>query len=56
MKIKDLKIRRKDVVDMSAAGIAARLAALDELYELGISLRKAELLGPAEEQVETKTS
>ncbi len=49
MKIKDLKIRRKGIVDMSAAGIAARLAALDELYELGMSLRQAELIGNAEE-------
>ena len=49
MKISDLKIRRKGVVDMSAAGIAARLAALDELYELGMSLRKAEWRGPVEE-------
>ncbi len=49
MKIKDLKIRRKGVVDMSAAGIAVRLAALDELYELGMSLRKAESIGPVKE-------
>ena len=49
MKTKDLKIRRKGVVDMSAAGIAARLAALDELYELGMSLRQAEWIGTVKE-------
>ena len=49
MKISDLKIRRKGVVDMSAAGIAARLAALDALYELGMSLRKAEWIGTVKE-------
>ncbi len=49
MKISDLKIRRKGVVDRSAAGIAARLAALDALYELGMSLRKAEWRGPVKE-------
>ncbi len=50
MKISDLKIRRKGVVDMSAAGIAARLAALDELYELGMSLRQAKWIGSVKEQ------
>lgn len=49
MKISDLKIRRKGVVDMSAAGIAARLAALDELYELGMSLRQAKWIGSVKE-------
>ena len=49
MKISDLKIHRERAVDMSAAGIAARLAALDELYELGMSLRKAEWIDPVEE-------
>ena len=49
MKIKDLKIRRKNDVDMSATGIAARLAALDELYELGMSLRQAKWIGSVKE-------
>ena len=49
MKIRDLKIRRKRVVERLAGGIAARLAALEVLDELGRSLRKAPWIGPVKE-------
>lgn len=45
-----MRIRRTKQVDMSPAAMAARLYDLASLYELGVSLGRARVLGPAEGQ------
>lgn len=44
----DLRIRRKNQVDMSPEAIARRLERLDQLFRLGQSLRGARRISPAE--------
>ena len=48
MKYELPRVRRAHVVDMSSTAIASRLQRLDQLFRLGISLRRARLIGPVE--------
>lgn len=48
-KASDLTIVRTRVVDMSPEAIARRLAQLEQLFRLGLSLRKARRIGPHED-------
>jgi hypothetical protein len=41
-------VRRTRVVDMSPKAISVRLQRLEQLFRLGISLRRARLIGPVE--------
>ena len=44
-KTNDMKIRRKHTIDMSPEAIARRLERLEQLFHLGLSLRRARRIG-----------
>lgn len=51
-KTNEPKIVRTRAVDMSSEAIARRLARLEQLFRLGVSLRKARRIGPQAEDRE----